>query len=631
MRTGMFAKSDIRKITIALEKVFYSEVYFALGKAGIVHLDRFPERDSVTNSGFLDEEARTKEIMAGTEYILNTLLIPSGYADLTSQTAITSSGAAFVSRIKTIIERAVGLRKTLQEKLDAVAQRAEHIDALNKMGIEPAIVNETRFIKTIFGTVDRDMGDITGKSFEITTAGKYAFGIAMPADFPGMLQFLNGYGFKDKSADVSPASLENLKKRARTLQRRNEIIDKYLDCLKEEKGPTLREFNSIARTREEVLKAIHTSLFSDKAMFITGWIDTKDRERLVAILQKICGNRFILTEKKDPAAPVRLRNTRLLRPFELLVKTMGIPSNSEIDPTPLTALTFILMFGLMFGDLGQGLILLICGVLLKKFGKIKLREELDQAGGILIACGCSAAVCGLLYGSVFSSEQIIPALWFHPTENIMRLFFSTIVMGVVFILAGLFVNIINSIMNVDYTEALLEKRGLAILILYAAIVIFSLKYQGTGQVPAVWEISTFIILPLIIFSLRGVLGPMLFQSTKPDNFMEYFIETVMGIVEIALSLFANTISFIRVGAFALSHAGLSIVTYTLAGMADPALHSAGAVAIIIIGNIFIIGFEGLICGIQSLRLEYYEFFSKFFQGNGVAFSPFTLKAKVTEV
>jgi V/A-type H+-transporting ATPase subunit I len=105
----------------------------------------------------------------------------------------------------------------------------------------------------------------------------------------------------------------------------------------------------------------------------------------------------------------------------------------------------------------------------------------------------------------------------------------------------------------------------------------------------------------------------------------------MDMVEIALSLFANTISFIRVGAFALSHTGLSIVTYTLAGIADPSLKSAGAFIIIIIGNIFIIGFEGLICGIQSMRLEYYEFFSKFFKGEGVIFSPFTLKVKSSEV
>ena len=310
---------------------------------------------------------------------------------------------------------------------------------------------------------------------------------------------------------------------------------------------------------------------------------------------------------------------------------MGIPSNSEIDPTPLTAITFVLMFGLMFGDLGQGLVLMLCGIMLKYFGQRKTKENLVQAGGILIACGLSAAICGLLYGSVFSSEHLLPALWFHPTEHIMKLFMTTILIGIVFIITGLLVNIINNILNADYTEAFLEKKGLAILVIYAAIVLFAVNYQSSGQLPAIWEISTFIILPLILFSLRGVLGPAFFQKEKPHSFSEYIIETVMEIVEIALSLFANTISFIRVGAFALSHAGLSIVTYTLAGIADPGMKSVGAVAIIMIGNIFIIGFEGLICGIQSMHLEYYEFFSKFFKGDGVVFSPFTLKAKASEV
>lgn len=622
----MFIKSDIRKVTIALEKDLYSDVYFALGNAGIVHLDRFPEKESTMDAEFLNEETRTKEIVAGTEYAMNILQIPSGDDWMPPQTEITSSNAEFISSLKKKIERAVRLRKRIKEELDTVTRRLEYMDALNKMGVEAQFIHDSRFVRTVFGTVNEAVGDISDKKFMIKISGKYVFGLASPADFSDMLNFLNKYGFIDKSTDVSPAPPESLKKRAQNLQKHDVIIYKYLSCLKDEKGPAIRELNAAAATHDDVLNAVRMSFFSDKAMFITGWIDMKDKERLVAILRKICGNRYILTEKKDPNAPVRLRNAKLFRPFELLVKTMGMPSNSEIDPTPFTALTFILMFGLMFGDVGQGLILLMCGVVLKKFGNIKLRIELEQAGGILIACGSSAAICGLLYGSFFSSEKIIPALLFHPTENIMRLFFTTIVMGVIFILIGLFINIVNSILNADYTEAFLEKRGLSILIFYAAIVLFALDYQRTGQLPASWQIITFTILPLILFSMRGIIGPILFHEAKPEDFTEYLIETVMGIVEIALSLFANTISFIRVGAFALSHAGLSIVTYTLAGMADPALNSIGSILIIVLGNIFIIGFEGLICGIQSIRLEYYEFFSKFFQGNGVAFSPYILKA-----
>jgi vacuolar-type H+-ATPase subunit I/STV1 len=630
-RPVVFVKSDIRKITVALEKIFSSEVYLALGRAGIIHLARFQERDSVLDAGLQEEETRTREIIAGTEYALNALLI-SPEEDAVSMPAFDKNqDAAFVSRTKKIVERAVRLRKEIREKADAVARHLEYAAALNKMGIDPQAIKEMRWVKTAFGTVDNTLEDVpSNERFRLTTTDNYVFGLATPADYPVLTEFLKEHGFADKSADLSPVPQEFLQKHGETLRHRLEIVDKYICRLQEERGPRLQELRSTYRTSEEVLKAMHLSSFSARAVFITGWMDRRDKERLVAILHKICGDKFILSEYKDPHAPVRLLNMKLLKPFELLVKTMGMPSNSEIDPTPLTAVTFVLMFGLMFGDLGQGLVLLLGGMVLKRFGKKKVQEDLEQAGGILIACGGSAAVCGLLYGSVFSSEHIIQALWFHPTAHIMKLFTMTILMGVVFILAGLCVNILNSILNGDYVEALLEKRGLTVLILYAAVVFFALNYQRTGQPPALGQISVFIILPLILFSLRGMLGPVFFKIPKPHSITEYIIETVMGIVEIALSLFANTISFIRVGAFALSHAGLSIVTYTLADMADPTMKSAGAIIVIIIGNIFIIGFEGLICGIQSLRLEYYEFFSKFFKGDGIVFSPFTLR-KASEV
>jgi vacuolar-type H+-ATPase subunit I/STV1 len=628
----MFAKSDIRKITVAFEKAFYSEVYPALGKAGIIHLSRFHERDSAADAGLQHEEALTREILSGAEYALNALLIKPEEADVSARILDASEDTTFVSKTKRIIERAVRLRARIQEASEAVARQIEYTDALSRMGIDPVTIKKTRLVKTVLGTVDKADWDVScSERFMITKVGRYVFGIALPADFAGMLQFLKNYGFTDKSDDFRSVPLENLKKRADVLKRRGEVLDRYLNRLKEERGQALKQLRSAYHTHEEMLKAVRMSLFSASAMFVSGWMEIRDKERLVEILQGICGNRFVISERKDPDAPVRLMNIRLFKPFELLVKTMGMPSNSEIDPTPLTAITFVLMFGLMFGDLGQGLVLMLGGIMLKKFGKKKVREALAQAGGIMIACGCSAAICGVLYGSIFSSEHIIPALWFHPTEQIMRLFSMTILMGVVFILVGLCINIINSFVNADYTEAILEKRGIAVLVIYAASVVFVLEYLRNARFPTSWEISIFILLPLILFSMKGVLGPALFRKAKPHSISEYIVETVMEIMEIALGLFANTISFIRVGAFALSHSGLSIVTYTLASIADPAMKSVGAVIIIIIGNIVIIGFEGLICGIQSMRLEYYEFFSKFFKGDGVVFTPFTLKAKVSEV
>jgi len=629
----MFVKSDIRKITIALEKEFSAEVYLALGRAGIIHLARFEEKDFATDAGIQAEESLAREIISFTDYAFNALLVEPEEAESAAvQPLNPGSDAALALKLKKTVERAVKLRKKIAEEAEIVARRMEYAEALNRIGVDPLMIGRSHFVKTVFGTVDDTVGDIpSSRQFMIAKTGKYVFGLSSPADFPAMTNFLQEYGFNDQSADIPAVSPDHLQKRSRTLRRRGEIIDDYIVHWKEENRPTLQRLRNAYTSYGEMLKAMQTSLFSARTMFITGWMDMRDKKRLVGILQEICSDRFILAERRDPDAPVRLLNVRWLQPFELLVKTMGMPSNSEIDPTPLAAITFVVMFGLMFGDLGQGLVLLLLGTALKIVGRKKVKENLEQAGGILIACGSSAAICGLLYGSVFSSEQMIPALWFHPTAQIMQLFTTTILMGVVFIVAGLCINILNSFLNADYTEALLEKRGLLVLILYAAVVVFALDYQKTGHYPAMWSIVAFILLPLIIFSLRGVLGAALFQKTKTGGIAEYIVETIMDIVEIVLGLFANTISFIRVGAFALSHAGLSIVTYTLAGMADPAMKSAGAIIIIVIGNIFIIGFEGLICGIQSMRLEYYEFFGKFFQGNGVVFSPFALKTKASEV
>jgi V/A-type H+-transporting ATPase subunit I len=339
---------------------------------------------------------------------------------------------------------------------------------------------------------------------------------------------------------------------------------------------------------------------------------------------------------------------------------MGVPSNAEMDPTPLAAITYVVVFGLMFGDLGQGLVLALIGVMFWFVARnmsqegvrgneggvmhgflmsvarvismfIAEKEAVRHAGSILLACGLSAAFCGVLYGSLFSSEHLIPALWMRPMENIMGLFSITILMGTMIIFVGLCLNIINALINRDFIEAFLEKKGLAILVFYSSLVFMAVRYALHKQGPGIWEISVFVIAPILIFALRGVLGPLLFKAKRPHDVAEYITETIMDIVEIVLSMFANTLSFIRVGAFALSHAGLSIATFTLAGIFDPSLKSVMAISILVIGNIVIIVFEGMICGIQSMRLEFYEFFSKFFRGDGISFSPFILKSKFSEV
>ena len=163
---AMFLKSDIRKITIALEKTFYSEVYFALGRAGIIHLSRFPQSDFRADSGLQDEEALTRDIVAGTEYALNTLKISvaetEAFLPVVEKSPITDKGkdAAFVARTKKIIGRATMMLSKIRDARDVAAKHLEYIDVLGKMGIDPAMIKKARLAKIVFGTVENAVGDI---------------------------------------------------------------------------------------------------------------------------------------------------------------------------------------------------------------------------------------------------------------------------------------------------------------------------------------------------------------------------------------------------------------------------------------------------------------------------------------
>lgn len=628
----MFVKSDIRRVSIALEKRFYHEVSLELGTAGIMHLARFPQDEGPAEEGLKNEEAKTREILTGIDTILRVLDVESS-APVSPETA---SGEAedgiFVATMLSVVNRLQRLRSKIDEESARLEDRLSCFRALESMGIDSGALRRTRLMTMVFGTLeDREWEPSGTEGFLAVRKGPYVFAAAMPAQLDTMQSFLKDRGFVDRSRDIAGLSAERAGSRLETLRRRRAILDGYRDGLRQEAARKLPAMLHDYRRVDEIIKSLRMSLFSSRAMFITGWMDIRERERLTALLDRVCGDRYILSiaEKRDPRAPVRLRNMALFRPFELLVKTMGVPSNDEIDPTPLAAVFYVIIFSIMFGDLGQGLTLALVGYILRRVARRKGVPDgpIGQAGGIMIFCGFGAAFCGILFGSVFSHEHLIPALIFHPINNIMTLFAFTILMGVFIICVGLIINMVNCVMNGEYEEALLEERGLVVLVPYVALVFFALRFATTERTPVLWETLIFIILPVSLFALRGVLGPLIFKSHAPHSALEYIVETVMEIFELAISMIANTISFIRVGAFALSHAGLGIVTYTLAGMVDPSLRSPGAIAVIVLGNIFIIGFEGLICGIQSLRLEYYEFFSKFFKGSGVVFEPFKLKER----
>jgi V/A-type H+-transporting ATPase subunit I len=279
----------------------------------------------------------------------------------------------------------------------------------------------------------------------------------------------------------------------------------------------------------------------------------------------------------------------------------------------------------MFGDVGQGLVLAVLGWLLAN-RKIKALNSLAGLGGLIAICGLSATVFGFLYGSIFGFEDILHPLWMQPLHNIMTLLILAIGAGIVLLIAGFIIGMFNS-----WGRFLFDRNGLAGFILYLSLI---------TVVAQVFTKQTYIPMPilLVLIIISGVAVTLsevlkrLVEGHRPlvvEGIGTYAVQAFFELFETLISFLSNSLSYVRVGAFAVAHAGLSSVIFILAELASKN-HGVGYWMVVVLGNIFIIGFEGLIVGIQTMRLEYYEFFSKFFRGGGARYEPLQLRPTENE-
>lgn len=364
--------------------------------------------------------------------------------------------------------------------------------------------------------------------------------------------------------------------------------------------------------------------------FLMGWVPEDKEKQLTKKLSKIESVEFSVDEPgavKKLTPPTDLKNKRIFRPFEMYVRMYGVPNYNEPDPTPFVAITYTLLFGIMFADLGQGLVLSLVGL----FMWYKMKMPL---GKILVPCGIASAFFGLVFGSVFGFEELLNPM-FHalgfehkPIEVIdsaVELLIAAIAIGVVLVILAMCVNIYSSLQRKDLGSALFGPNGVAGLIFYACMMLLVLSLVVTMPVPRSVFGWTMLAMIVLIF-LREPLGGILKQEEnwKPESWSEYSLDNGAELFEVVLSYFSNTLSFLRVGAFVLIHAGMMLMFFKLAEyMPNAALYTL----LIVFGNIFVIVLEGLLVGIQVLRLEFYEMFSRFYFGDGRDWEPISSKNK----
>ncbi len=351
-----------------------------------------------------------------------------------------------------------------------------------------------------------------------------------------------------------------------------------------------------------------------------GWMAAKDAgklERDMAMDEMI---NWVEQEPGDEGSgepPTKLKNPWILKPFELFVEMYGLPAYHEMDPTLFMALTYTLMFGIMFGDVGQGAVLVVGGALLYRLKGMRL-------AGIVSVAGLWSVAFGFLYGSLFGFEEIIPALWMKPNGDIMGTLMIAVGFGAALILIAMALNVVNAFRAKEYGRLFFNQSGLAGLICYGFVVACAVLFVTGHGLPAAALIGAAVGVPLAAILMKEPLSHLLERKDKifPEGSKAmFFVEALVDGFDVVLSYATNTISFVRVGAFALSHAGMMGVVMTLAGLEEGSPNWI----IIVLGNVLVAGLEGLVVGIQVLRLEYYEMFSRFYSGTGKPFVAFQKK------
>ncbi len=340
-------------------------------------------------------------------------------------------------------------------------------------------------------------------------------------------------------------------------------------------------------------------------LLIRGWIPQRNLKRLQTRLDSVLsGEHHLETRPPLPgereSVPSALRYPTWLGPFAELVRGYGVPCYGDFDPTLFFTFSFTAMFGMMFGDVGHGLLIALAALF--------LRGETRRFRPLLIAAGISASGFGWLYGSVFGLENLIEPLWIAPLSDPISMLHAALWWGVGFLVTTQLIMLYNRIVAHKWRQALFDAGGVAGLLLYLGGV--ALTYLAYTQKPGLeWAAG---------IGLAGFLMILIHHcANQSEPWPGRLLLSLMDSLEAVFNDFVNTLSFMRIAAFSISHVALALAISTLSAE----LSHTGQIIFLVFGNLLILVLEGSIVAIQALRLEYYEGFSRYFTCFGREFKP----------
>ena len=357
---------------------------------------------------------------------------------------------------------------------------------------------------------------------------------------------------------------------------------------------------------------------SKETFYLMGWVPEDDLPEFLARADAYGKLDYVVdkAEETELTPPTKLKNSLLGRIFEPFLRMYGLPNYHEYDPSSFMAITYCIFFGIMFGDVGQGIGLALIGLFLATKKHMWL-------GKIIVCCGISSTIFGFVYGSVFGFEDILPGFKILEGNNVVYLLVASLAMGVVMLAFVMVLNVLNGIRQHDFDKIFFGPNGLAGMVFYLGLIIAAMVTLLTGfSLFRVWYVLPVLVLPLVLILFREPLSALAEgkEDWKPESLGALLVSGFFELFETLLSFLTNTLSFLRVGAYAITHVGLMLVVHMLADLAGGVGGPVG-ILILVLGNIFVMGFEGLLVGIQVLRLEFYELFGRFYDDGGVPFVP----------
>ena len=443
------------------------------------------------------------------------------------------------------------------------------------------------------------------------------------------------------AVDFEPANFEGLSGKPAEIIARSR---KELAELEHERGEILSEVSRLAE-RVETFGILHDhfqnlanrdqitaqALGTQSSFFLEGWIRAGDWRKLVKLVGEF---KACIVKKTEPAegeeAPVELQNVKAVRPFEVITSLYGMPGKKDVDPTPFLAPFFALFFGLCLTDAGYGLVLLVGSLIALRIlgrGAGKLLWVLAIGGAVSVIIGsCTYGYFGdapkqLGWGWLISLRDYLGQFGFNPMKEPMKFFILAVGLGYLQLMSGLVIALIHNLRQRELTAALCDQ--VTWLVLLNSIVLIALT--KTGVLPG-WT-ATICLALLLIAAVGIVLG-----SQREGGLGE---RLGMGFYNLFSAIFylGDVLSYLRLMALGMVTGGIAMAVNVIAGIAwqIPFLGILLALVVLVIGHVVNLLLSSLSAFVHTLRLQYVEFFPKFFTGGGAEFRPFARVWKYTEV